>query len=109
MENNKIDLKKFIEEIDKNPYLAQTQKTTANSVFSFGRDHGHFGRILNQTVFCIPSLHVSTDRHMLTGFCFTPQDGNSLLSSISAALWMLDPSDYQDRMEKIKPLLFNEV
>ena len=25
------------------------------------------------------------------GFCFTPQDGNSLLSSIAAALWLIDP------------------
>ena len=27
-------------------------------MFSFGRDHGHYGRILNQTVVSIPSLNI---------------------------------------------------
>ena len=78
-------------------------------MFSFGRDHGHFGRILNQTVFCLPSLHVSQDGREVTGFCFTPQDGNSLLSSLSAMLWYLDPDSYEQRLQCLKPYFFDEV
>ncbi len=33
---------------------------------------------------------VHGDREIL-GFCFTPQDGNSLASSINAALWLMEP------------------
>ena len=39
-------IKKFME----NPRVAITYKKSANLVFSFGRDHGHYGRILDQTV-----------------------------------------------------------
>ena len=43
------------------------------------------------------------------GFCFTPQDGNSLLSSISGALWFIYPNSYEDKIQCLKPFLFNEV
>jgi glyceraldehyde-3-phosphate dehydrogenase type II len=91
-----------------NPYVALTQKTMASTIFSFGRDHGYFGRILNQTVVSIPTLTVR-DGHEITGFCFTPQDGNSLLSSLSAAAWLLDPEHYDGRLQVVKPYLFDEV
>ncbi len=97
------------ENIRRNDRLAETWKTSTNSVFSFGRDHGHFGRILNQTVFCLPSLHVSPDGKRVTGFCFTPQDGNPLLSSVSSAVWFLDPQGYEQRLQCLKRYFFDEV
>ena len=83
-------------------------KVNANEVFSFGRDHGHFGRILNQAVVSLPSLHLSKDKHV-TGFCFTPQDGNSLLSSISIAEWFMYPKSYEEKIQCLKPFFFDEV
>ena len=56
----------------------------SSTIFSFGRDHGYFGRLLNQTVVPVPTLAVRDGRE-ISGFCFTPQDGNSLLSSLAAA------------------------
>ncbi|MBX3470362.1 MAG: hypothetical protein KF878_26130 [Planctomycetes bacterium] len=102
-------LDEVIETIQRNDRLAITWKTSANAVFSFGRDQGHYGRILNQTVFCRPSLHVSQDGREVTGFCFTPQDGNPLLSSVAATLWFLDPTTYEDRLQALKPYFFDEV
>jgi glyceraldehyde-3-phosphate dehydrogenase/erythrose-4-phosphate dehydrogenase len=104
-----IDLDQVKERIRSNPRLATTYKQSSNSVFSFGRDHGHFGRILNQTVFCLPSFHLSQDRRTLTGFCFTPQDGNSLLSSVSATLWFLDADDYAERLQALQQFFFDEI
>ena len=40
-----------------------------STVYSFGRDHGHFGRILNQTVMVEDTLHVRNN-HEIYGFCF---------------------------------------
>ena len=87
---------------------AVTYKKSANQVFSFGRDHGFFGRILNQTVIPHETLRVvnGTD---IYGFCFTPQDGNSLLSSVSAAMWLIDPKGYEKRIQCLKPYFFEEV
>ncbi|MGE0709706.1 MAG: hypothetical protein AB7N76_22210 [Planctomycetota bacterium] len=99
----------IVANIRRNDRLAETHKMSVNSVFSFGRDHGHFGRILNQTVFCLPALHVSPDGRDVTGFCFTPQDGNPLLSSVSGMLWFLDPATYEERTQKLSPYFFNEV
>ena len=43
------------------------------------------------------------------GFCFTPQDGNSLLSSVAAALWQIDPASYDKKIQVLKPYFFAEV
>ena len=98
----------IITRLDTNDLIATTDKVNANEVFSFGRDHGHFGRILNQTVVSIPSLNVRNDTE-ITGFCFTPQDGNSLLSSIAITGWFLYPHSYQSKIQCLAPFFFDEV
>ncbi|MCF7822915.1 MAG: hypothetical protein K9N35_01975 [Candidatus Marinimicrobia bacterium] len=92
-----------------NPLIALTEKKLASQVFSFGRDHGHFGRILNQTVISTPSLHLLEGGRELAGFCFTPQDGNSLLSSISAATWLMYPNSYEQKIQSLSDWFFDEV
>lgn len=104
---NKIELPSIQNQMIMNPRVAWTHKKSANEVFSFGRDHGHYGRILNQTVFCLPSLNVSGNR--VTGFCFTPQDGNSLVSSVASTLWLLDPDKYKERLSVLYDYFFNEI
>jgi glyceraldehyde-3-phosphate dehydrogenase (NAD(P)) len=101
-------LDEVIDNFEANPYVALTEKTMASTIFSFGRDHGYFGRLLNQTVVSTPTL-VVRDGHEITGYCFTPQDGNSLLSSIAATSWLLDHRRYEERLQFITPYLFDEV
>ncbi|MBT3179693.1 MAG: hypothetical protein HOB40_04275 [Candidatus Marinimicrobia bacterium] len=96
------------EKLHNNPQVAMTSKDMTSTVFSFGRDHGHYGRIMNQTVVVEQSLHVRND-HEITGFCFTPQDGNSILSSISAAEWLLYPHSYNDKILCLSHLSFNNI
>ena len=97
-----------IELLRANSRVALTYKRSANQVFSFGRDHGHYGRILSQTVVPFETLAVRNGRE-LVGFCFTPQDGNALLSSLAATLWYLHPGGFEDRIDVIRPYLFREV
>lgn len=99
----------LIARVEADDRLAITYKTTANSVFSFGRDHGFCGRILNQSVIPTETLHVSADGRNITGYCFTPQDGNSLLSSVSATIWGLYPETYEKIVQCLKPYFFDEV
>lgn len=91
-----------------NGRIALTNKKSSASVFSFGRDHGLFGRILNQTVIVTQSLALKGEREVV-GMCFTPQDGNSLLSSIAATFWFLYPDSYEKRLEPLKPYFFSEI
>lgn len=88
--------------------MSVTKKQSACEVFSFGRDHGYFGRILNQTVIVEPALEIRKG-HEVIGFCFTPQDGNSLLSSFSAVAWFLNPETYVERVQCLKQYFFSEV
>jgi glyceraldehyde-3-phosphate dehydrogenase type II len=88
--------------------ISVTKKQSACEVFSFGRDHGYFGRLLNQTVVVEPSVDVRKG-HEVIGFCFTPQDGNSLLSSFSAVTWLLQPDTYLERSNCLKRFFFAEV
>jgi glyceraldehyde-3-phosphate dehydrogenase (NAD(P)) len=91
-----------------NGRVALTNKKSSASVFSFGRDHGMFGRILNQTVIVTQSLAMRGDKEII-GTCFTPQDGNSLLSSIAATLWFMYPDSYEEKLEPVKPYFFSEI
>ncbi len=101
-------LQQVIDRLDANDHIALTEKSTTNQVFSFGRDHGHFGRILNQAVVAVPTLQVRSGCEII-GFAFTPQDGNSLLSSISIATWFLFPHSFDEKIQCLKELFFNEI
>ena len=101
-------LSEIKEKLHNNDRIAMTTKDLTSTVFSFGRDHGHYGRIMNQTVVVEQSLHVRNE-HEVSGFCFTPQDGNSILSSISAAEWMLYPHSYEDKIQCLSHLFFNII
>ena len=103
-----ISLEDVIQRLRSNRRIAFTQKNLSSHVFSFGRDHGIFGRILNQTVIPIRTLTVKDGREVI-GFSFTPQDGNSLLSSIAAAEWFLYPDEYEKRLRCIEDHLFQEI
>ena len=97
--------------IEENDRLALTYKKSANQVFSFGRDHGFYGRILNQAVFPRDSIQVreKNGSYEIAGSCLTPQDGNSLLSSVSASLWLLNPETYNKDLQCLKSYFFEEV
>jgi glyceraldehyde-3-phosphate dehydrogenase (NAD(P)) len=88
--------------------VAVTYRQDAATIFSFGRDHGIYGRILNQTVVSLPTLAVRKGNDV-TGFCFTPQDGNSLLSSIAVCLWHLHSEGYDERMRFLRKYCFPEI
>ena len=103
-----ITVNEVVARFKNNPRVALTYKNSANSVFSFGRDHGHYGRILNQTVVVQSSLAVRNKREVI-GFCFTPQDGNALLSSVAASSFFLYPDHYQQKLKALDQFFFSEV
>ena len=105
---HKTTLEEVIKRLELNDRISLTNKISSNEVFSFGRDHGHYGRILNQTVVAKSSLCVRNGDEIV-GYCFTPQDGNSLLSSIAITEWFLYPNSYEDKIQCLKPFFFDEV
>jgi len=105
---NETDEEEIIGQFASEKKVAITNKKLASLVFSFGRDHGHYGRILNQTVLVAPTVKVKEGKEIF-GFCFTPQDGNSLLSSVSAIVKSLHPDEYEERMKALDRFLFDEV
>ncbi|MBI4168846.1 MAG: hypothetical protein HY510_02780 [Acidobacteria bacterium] len=98
----------ILETCRKDDRMALTYKQSANSVFSFGRDYGHYGRILNQGVLVVPTLTVRKG-HEVVGFCFTPQDGNALISSVAAACWFVYPESYEQKLNCLRDSIFDEV
>jgi glyceraldehyde-3-phosphate dehydrogenase/erythrose-4-phosphate dehydrogenase len=105
--DEEMTVSEAVDRLAANPRVALTRKRSANQIFSFGRDHGYYGRILSQTVVPTETLAVRGGNE-LVGFCFTPQDGNALLSSIAATLWLLH-EDVGDRLETLRRFLFQEV
>ncbi len=99
-----IEKKRVVEKLKENALVALTDRKT-----SFGRDHGYYGRILSQTVISTPTLAVADGGKEVVGFCFTPQEGNSLLSSVAGAIWLMDPERYNDRIQVLKRFVFREI
>jgi glyceraldehyde-3-phosphate dehydrogenase (NAD(P)) len=106
--DREIDLDEIRERLDANTRVATTHKKSANQVFSFGRDHGYYGRIMSQAVVAVETLTVRNGNEIV-GFSFTPQDGNPLLSTVAAMLWYLDPSTMDERLNILRRYLFAEI
>lgn len=106
--NERITMNQVVQRLNENRRIAVTEKKSANQIFSYGRDHGHFGRILSQTVVPLPALQV-VGEHEIVGFAFTPQDGNPLLSSVAVTCWYMDPSGYESRLDCLRPFMFQEL
>ena len=104
-----LSREQIVSRLETNDRIAMTYKTSSNTIFSFGRDHGFFGRILNQCVVPYHGLHLSADGREITGTSFTPQDGNSLLSSVAATVWALYPETYEKIIQCLRPYFFQEV
>lgn len=108
---NRVTVDDVIGQMEANARIALTYKRTSNAVFSFGRDHGYFGRILNQGVVPRETLAVreTAGGFEVIGVSFTSQDGNSLLSSVAATCWLMDPDSYEKRIQCLQPFFFDEV
>ena len=102
------DKEKVLHLLQRDKRVALTEHHSANTVFSFGRDQGQYGRLLNQTVIVEDSINVKNGNEV-TGFCFTPQDGNSILSSIAATVRFLNPHSYQDKINSLSNFFFDRV
>ena len=106
--DREIDLDEVRDRLAANTRIAVTQKRSANQVFSFGRDHGYYGRIMSQAVVALDTLAVRNGNEIV-GFSFTPQDGNPLLSTVAAVLWYLDPGTLEDRINILRRYLYTEI
>ncbi len=106
--DHEITLDEVKERLMANTRVAVTHKRSANQVFSFGRDHGYYGRIMSQAVVSLDTLAVRNGNEVV-GFSFTPQDGNPLLSTVAAMLWYLDSATMEDRLGILRRYLFPEI
>jgi glyceraldehyde-3-phosphate dehydrogenase (NAD(P)) len=96
-----------IEAFRARPYVAITRRMNAAQLFSEARDDGFNGRMLDQTVVAANTLQVLGND--VVGFCFTPQDGNSLLTSVAAVTRSLHPEDWRERLNCFQRYHFDEV
>lgn len=103
-----IDVAEVKDRLAANTRIAVTHKRSANQVFSFGRDHGYYGRIMSQAVVALDTLAVRNGNEIV-GFAFTPQDGNPMLSTVAAMLWYLEPSSVEQRLDVLRRYLFTEI
>jgi len=110
-----LDSGNVINIFNDNKYVSMTEKVTANKVFSFFRDFGIYGRTLTQTVISIPTIQVrktGADLFEISGFSYTPQDSNSLLTSSAIMLWFLNDMEWDkvdDKLSCFSPYLFQEL
>jgi len=110
-----INREEILDRFRDDEFVCMTHKTSANKIFSFGRDHGFYGRIYSQTVVCEPSVeafHPTPSTTKVVGVAFTPQDGNSLMSSVAMCLYGVHGRDAlhgADYVPKLKEMMLQSV
>ena len=102
-----VQHEEIMENLDNSEFLMATEKMSSNKVFSFGRDHGYHGRLLSHGVVAEQSLHVK--ENTLTGYCFTPQDGNALLSSVAGTVQYYYKDDWKEKMDIFNRYIFKNI
>lgn len=85
--------------INENPFLSTTTKFDSNVIFERGRRIGFHGRIFSHGVLIANNMIVTPTN--LKGWAFIPQEGNTLLSTISAFLLQTEHSNTKKVMQKI--------
>lgn len=103
-----VSLSRVITRLESYPLIALTNHPLSNLVFAFARDIGFLGRILNQAVVIVPTLTIKNETEIF-GYSFSPQDGNSVFSSIAAAIWFYYPNSYREKLQHLNDLVFSEV
>jgi glyceraldehyde-3-phosphate dehydrogenase type II len=97
----KAPLSKSIDElVNKNPFIATTQKFDSNVIFEYGRRYGFNGRIFSHAILLSENMLVS-DRK-IKGWAFVPQEGNSLISTLHAYLLQLNFANESSVLAKIQ-------
>ncbi|MBI4142882.1 hypothetical protein HY480_03350 [Candidatus Uhrbacteria bacterium] len=106
----------IVDRLDGIPTIALTEFFDTPRVFAVGRDYGFRGRLFNQTVVNPKTVAVFPSHDPVFGhrtrihlWSFTPQDGNSLLSSVAAVAWLLDPETFEQRIECVKKYLMRRI
>ena len=105
--NDGIMYEDIIKNLNDSEFLIATEKMSSNKVFSFGRDHGYHGRLLSHGVVAEQSLHVK--ENTLTGYCFTPQDGNALLSSVAGTVQYYYKNNWKEKMNIFDRYIFKNI
>ena len=105
--NDGIMYEDIIKNLNNSEFLIATEKMSSNKVFSFGRDHGYHGRLLSHGVVAEKSLHVK--ENTLTGYCFTPQDGNALLSSVAGTVQYYYKNNWKEKMNIFDRYIFKNI
>ena len=102
-----IEYEEVLENLNQSAFLMNTEKMSSNKVFSFGRDHGYHGRLLSHGIVAENSLHVK--ENTITGYCFTPQDGNALLSSVAGTVQHYYKDDWKEKMQVFDRYIFKNI
>lgn len=102
-----IEYEEVLENLNQSAFLMNTEKMSSNKVFSFGRDHGYHGRLLSHGIVAENSLHVK--ENTITGYCFTPQDGNALLSSVAGTVQHYYKDDWKEKMQAFDRYIFKNI
>ena len=87
--------------INRNKNISITNKFDTNKVFELGRRYGKYGRLYSHIII-IENNILLIDRNIM-GWAMIPQEGNTILSTISA--FLLQTTDDSERYENLMEII----
>ncbi|MFK8037988.1 MAG: hypothetical protein AB8B74_06850 [Crocinitomicaceae bacterium] len=98
--NLPIDWDQINKMADTNPLIATTSKFDSNTIFELGRRYGDFGRIYNHII--LVDNNILKTKFSAKGWAFVPQEGNTIISTITAFLKMTQPNKASEMIKLIQ-------
>jgi len=97
---NQVTKSELEDRIDSNEFLAVTEKFDSNLVFEVGRRYGFQGRIYSHAI--VVANNMIVNGRNVTGWCFVPQEGCTILSSVQAFLLQRGDKQYEKGWSEVK-------
>ena len=96
------------ERLMENTRIAVTHKTSANQVFSFGRDHGYYGRLMSQAVIPLGNSCCKGRERGCRVLVYNLKMATRF-SHRGGHAWYLDSEMMDDRLDILRRYLFAEI
>lgn len=99
--SKKVDEAHIYNQLNTSRFIARSSKFDSNIIFETGRRYGYNGRLYSHAIINHTNLMLSQDKKTVYGWAFIPQEGNTIISTLSAFLIQTKNNEHEQILSKI--------
>jgi glyceraldehyde-3-phosphate dehydrogenase (NAD(P)) len=99
--SEKVGNEYIYNQIKTSAFISRTSKFDSNVIFEIGRRYGYNGRLYSHAIINHTNIMLSQDDKTIYGWAFIPQEGNTIISTLSAFLIQTKNNEHNKIISKI--------